>query len=285
MSTHYGICRVSISPIRATAKDKSEMVTQLLFGETVEILEKQRNWLKVRCTWDNYIGWLDTKHITPLSEEAFLEIESQNAYSLELVHEAINDDYYIPLVLGSRLPAFDGLRFRLGVHDYRFSGQAISKEQMKTIPDMVVKIARRYLFAPYLWGGRSPFGIDCSGLVQMVFKLVGIPMLRDASQQVTQGRDIDFIEQAQIGDLAFFENNRGRITHVGIIFPEHRIIHAHGVVRIDKLDHYGIFNVEMDKYTHRLRVIRRFLDDIPSALDQSEEQESIHANQVSMFKD
>jgi cell wall-associated NlpC family hydrolase len=175
------------------------------------------------------------------------------------------DDHGMPIPIGSRLPDFDGIKFVFANHTYRYSGQAVFPENLEPSAEKVLKIARRYLMSPYQWGGRSPLGIDAPGLTQMVFKLIGVNLLRTAEQQVYQGELIDFNEQAQAGDLAFFENKAGNISHVGIILPNQKIIHAAEQVRIDRLDHYGIFSENQNKYTHRLRVIKRHLQ--PQKLD------------------
>jgi gamma-D-glutamyl-L-lysine dipeptidyl-peptidase len=142
---------------------------------------------------------------------------------------------------------------------HTFSGQVIFPEQVTPNADLLLKIARRYLFAPYLWGGRSPFGIDCSGLTQICFKMMGIAIPRDAYQQAEMGETIDFIEQTQAGDLAFFVNQSNNIVHVGILMTEGQIIHASGRVRIDKIDHLGIYNEETQSYSHKLRIVKRIL--------------------------
>jgi cell wall-associated NlpC family hydrolase len=256
-----GICQVSVAPVRRSASDKSEMVTQLLFGETLEILEKKGTWRKIRCSWDRYEGWTDHKLLRPITQEEYDAAAQAPTYSLELAQAVMAGSHFLPVLMGASLPQYDGMQLQLGREAYTFSGQVICPDEQRPGLEVLLKIARKYLNAPYLWGGRSPFGIDCSGFSQHVFRMVGVRLLRDASQQVTQGRLVDFVEQAKAGDLAFFENKAHRIAHVGIVLPEGKIIHAHGRVRLDKLDHFGIFNEETSRYTHRLRVIKRVLPD------------------------
>lgn len=281
---NFGICPLSVVPIRSSASDKSEMVSQLLFGEMVEILDKRASWAKIRCAWDNYIGWIDAKQIKPITPSEFHLYQDNYALSMELVQPAVGDGFYLPITIGATLPKFDGLKFSLNGSNFTFSGQAIIPAELEASASLLIKIARRYLYAPYLWGGRSPMGIDCSGFTQVVFKMIGVTLPRDAYQQVEQGELIDFVEQCKPGDLAFFENKKSKITHVGIILPDNEIIHASGQVRIDRLDHYGIFNTTQNKYTHKLRVIKRVLPEQALNLDTQESEDEDAVNQVEMFK-
>jgi len=260
----YAACQVSIAPMRAQPSDKSEMVSQLLFGETVEVNGVKDQWSQVVCAWDGFSGWVDQKQLKQLTPSEFHDYQEHASLNLSLVEGLMAADHFIPLTLGAALPGYDGLRCRLGDQSFQFSGPVVTPNQAPQTGDWIVKIARRYLHAPYLWGGRSPFGIDASGFIQMVFKIAGIRLLRDATQQVTQGRPVDFMEQCQLGDLAFFDNGKGEIAHVGIILPDCYLIHASGKVRIDKLDHFGIFNAEQNKYTHQLRIVKRLLPDAPA---------------------
>lgn len=280
---NYGINPLSIVPIRSSASDKSEMVSQILFGELVEILEQKASWLRIRCDWDNYIGWVDAKQIKLITPEEFHLYRLNHACSIELMQPAAGKEFYLPITIGANLPNFDGLRFSINGSSFQFSGQAITPSSIQANSEMLLKMARRYLFAPYLWGGRSPMGIDSSGFTQVTFKLVGISLPRDAKDQVNEGKLIDFIEQSQPGDLAFFENKKGRITHVGIMMGDHQVIHASGKVRIDRIDHYGIFNEEQKKYSHRLRVIKRLLPTEEKTLGLSEER-ILQEAQAPLFK-
>lgn len=255
----FAACSVSLASVRAQPSDRSEMVSQLLFGETCEVIETNGAWHNIRCQWDGYTGWIDTKQTVDITPSEFKKYSENSAICLSLMEGLMAADHFMPVTLGASLPEFDGLRCRLADRTFQFSGTTISPAQQRPTGDWLVRIARRYLHAPYLWGGRSPFGIDCSGLAQMVYKIAGIPLLRDAAQQVSQGTAVDFLEQSQAGDLAFFDAGRDAISHVGILVPGGKIIHSSGKVRMDRVDHFGIFNSDLGKYTHQLRVVKRLL--------------------------
>ena len=249
------------------------MVTQLLFGEHFELLDHKGNWQLIRIAYDSYECWVDKKQFHPIKNIQGIK-DSTTAVSTEIVQLAEDEKKeIIPIVLGSSLPKFNKKSFSLGKEQYSFEGDAnfpfAKNKKALAEGEGLGEAAKWYLNTPYLWGGRSPFGIDCSGLTQMVYKLHGIKLKRDAWQQAEQGKALSFLEEAQTGDLAFFDNEEGKIVHVGIILSqlssgrkaggETKIIHASGKVRIDKLDHQGIFNEEIKKYSHRLRVIKRII--------------------------
>lgn len=245
----YGICNLSIVPVRAEASDKSELTTQLLYGDWFKIIEQRKHWSRVRIAFDNYEGWVDNKQIVEISSENYHLIDTEIPKLTSDVMEFVSDEneQLIPIPLGS---ALNGISFLNHKHDGNVQSGKKEKEHL-------IYTALLYLNSPYLWGGKTPFGIDCSGFTQMVYKLNGHKLLRDAKQQATQGESLSFIEESEPGDLAFFDNTEGIITHVGIIMNDNYIIHAHGKVRIDRLDHTGIFNIDTKKHTHKLRVIRR----------------------------
>jgi len=255
----FGINILSIIPVRAKPDDRSEMVSQVLFGETMTRLETYKNWYYIRLVNDNYEGWIDFKQFCKLDEGEFNRINNTvAAITTDLVQLVKNThkSYVFPLLIGSSLPAFEGSSFKIGNVVYEFNGD---------IADLVIsqkklcEYAMLYLRTPYMWGGRSPFGIDCSGFVQMTYKLNGVCLPRDASQQAMQGETINLAEEAEPGDLAFFDNAEGKIIHTGMLLNSNKIIHASGEVRIDNFDHQGIFNRELNKYTYNLRIIKRIL--------------------------
>lgn len=280
----FAICHLSVVPVRNSSNDKSEQVTQLLFGEIVEILAKKgKAWAKVRCTWDNHIGWVDTRQIKLITQSEYELFTENFAYSLDLISPIMSNNYHLPVTIGARLPNFDGMRFSFENELFTFSGQAVFPADLRPNAELVLKLARRYLYAPYQWGGRSPLGIDAAGLTQLIFQMVGVSLHRSPDQQVHQGDTVDFVEQSQPGDLAFFENKAGNISHVGIIMPERQIIHAAGQVRIDKIDHYGIFNEDTGRYTHKLRVAKRMMESQPMPTKQRAVQSDKNPKQVALF--
>lgn len=247
----YGVCNLSLVPLRQDPSDVSEMTSQILYGECFEILEHQKKWSRIKLAFDGYEGWLDNKQFVEVSEKEYKSLEkAEPKYAgdlVEFVHDAKGQ--LLPIVLGASLHALNILHH---MHD----GHTIRGKQPKS---NLLKTAFSYLNSPYLWGGKSPFGIDCSGFTQMVYKINGHQLFRDASQQATQGEVLSFIEESEPGDLAFFDNDEGAIIHVGIIMEDNYIIHAHGKVRIDRLDQSGIYNSEKNAHTHKLRVIKKII--------------------------
>jgi len=253
------ICPLAQIPVRIDPSDKSEMVTQVLFGETFNIQEEKGNWLLIQTHVDTYEGWIDRKQAHIVTPEFIEKTKSSTTHVVAektLVCYCKNDSTFILLGKGCHLPLLANNTFHLGEKVYTTTGKgkAIPK---KFNASKIAETAMDYLNTPYLWGGRSIMGIDCSGLVQVVYHMRGLDLPRDAAQQAVYGDAIDFIDEAMPGDLAFFDNLSGEIIHVGIIIGPGKILHASGQVRIDNIDHNGIYNVEKGSYTHSLRILKR----------------------------
>jgi len=267
----FGINLQSIIPVRKEPSHLTEMTTQLLFGELLHIYETYDGWHQVRLAWDSYEGWISEKQVRMIDEQEFLRLlNADTAVVTDLVQLIANESqktmFAVPL--GSSLPGLEGQFVTLAGENFRFEGQVSGTsgiEDIETNQDKkefchdLVEDAMMYLHAPYLWGGRSPFGIDCSGLVQMVYRLRQIKLLRDASQQATQGEVVSLLDEAEPGDIVFFDDDEGNINHVGILADRFRVIHSSGSVRIDAIDHQGIFDGKQEKYTHKLRLIKRII--------------------------
>jgi len=245
----YGLCNLGIVPLRAEASDKSELTSQVLYGERFKVLEKRKKWSRVRLDADKYEGWIDNKQYVELSEDDYNSLNTLDpALTSELVeYITTTKGGLLLLPMGSDVSVCSFLKHKF---EGTFQNEQLPKHQ-------IVETALLFINSPYLWGGKSAMGIDCSGLTQLVYRLCGYSIMRDASQQATQGEALSFIEESEPGDLAFFDNEEGAIIHVGIIMKDHHIIHAHGKVRIDRLDHSGIFNSDLRTHTHKLRVIKR----------------------------
>lgn len=235
-----GICNVTVAPVRAENSDKAEIVTEILFGESADILEVNKNWTRIKMHYDGYEGWMDTKQLKPVTDE---ELAKRKV-------TVVTEDFSSVLMNDGKTLLSMGSEVEFPV---------VASRRSHDLRESIALAAKEFLNVPYLWGGKSFFAVDCSGFTQLVYKIHDIKLPRDTYQQAEVGEPLTFVEESQPGDLAFFENPEGRIIHVGIMLDNQRIIHASGKVRIDILDSTGIFNKEMNKHTHKLRVIKNVL--------------------------
>lgn len=254
------ICENVFVPLRSGPTHKSEMLSQVLFGEKYKIIDKAGHWMKVETRFDSYEGWLDMDHIqqsedtdgsvgTVLNRSLLCFKKDKSRLVLEAGCEIYNAD-------------FKKKTFTNGNNSYttvnEFSNSYISTS------DSLTDTAQKFINSPYIWGGRIPSGIDCSGFTQLVYKIHGVKIPRDSRQQIGIGEQVSFIDESRPGDLVFFDDEQGRITHVGMIFSRGLVIHASGRVRIDTIDHQGIFRQETKKYSHHLRAIKRIMLSSPT---------------------
>ena len=251
----YGICNLSVIPLRKEARHASEMVTQLLYNETYTVLDRTPEWVLIRfqngpsipsASSENdpeasefYQGWIQAKQLCEISEEEYNDLKTKPVY-----------------LINKPIATYQGKLLSLGTVLYEPHPDAIARPT-EAHPERMVDYAKLLLGAPYLWGGCSVMGIDCSGLTQVCGRLAGLSLPRDANQQVGCGELVYFLQETQPGDLAFFGDEDGIITHVGIVMGNEQIIHCSGQVRIDYLDQTGIFNKEKNEHTHRLQAIKR----------------------------
>jgi len=247
----YGICPLSVVSVRVEPNDNNEVVTQLLYGDYFKIIEKRRKWSKIRIAYDAKEGWVLNVQYQEISDVNYekLNKEVPNHSNDIVAHIIIKEHVLMPIVLGSNITSSKLL-------NHHFEGACVQGAKNKS---KLVDTALLYLNTPYQKGGKTPFGIDSSGFAQMVYKINGYGLKRSAEEQSAQGAPLSFIEESEPGDLAFFDDKDGTINHVGIILKDNYIIHVIGAVRIDRLDHTGIFNSEEKMYSHQLRVIKKIV--------------------------
>jgi len=255
----YGICMLAAVAVREAPSVKSQMVNQLLFGELMTVNDTKDGWFLIETVDDDYAGWVRCNEVRELNEVEFADLRASKRFYLQTLSAQVRaKDGIIPVFRGARFHGWAEGVFNVAGESFYY------KKAVHEVPAVVgsreiLAVAANYLNVPYLWGGRSPMGVDGSGLVQVVFKMNGIMLPRDAAQQIEKGEQVLFVEAAEPGDLAFFENGEGAIAHVGIIMGGNRILHSWGSVRIDTIDHQGIFNKALGKYTHQLRLVKRLL--------------------------
>ena len=258
-----GISLHSVVPVRAEAREGSEQLTQILFGETCAIMEQKPRWNRVKLESDGQEGWVDAKMVSPMSDTEYKTYKKayQTAalVSYPMAYAVSeNNNQTIPLSAGTRLTNYKDGHFELLGVNFRIDPNMVITQPLELNQATLLQTVRFFLNVPYLWGGKNAMGMDCSGFTQVIMSLFGRQLLRNASEQATQGKTIASLEQAQVGDLVFFDHEDGRISHVGIVIDSERVIHCSGRVKVEKLDKTGIFSAEQNIYTHHLVQIRRY---------------------------
>lgn len=259
----HGVCRLSLVSVRKEPAHQSEQITQLLYGDHYTVIEKSKDskWIRINIHFDQYEGWIESKQHHFISPEYFTYVnQAEFKITTDLTSSMLYNKSLQIVLMGSMIPISSSELFKME-EQFAFNGEAKNVGQKREF-EFLKNIALKYLNSPYQWGGKNPFGIDCSGFTQMVFKICGYKLLRDSSQQANLGKSIEKIEHALPGDLAFFKNEAQKITHVGIVLDAERIIHASGRVRIDYLNEEGILNMETKIYTHQLSHFRRILPEV-----------------------
>ena len=257
-----GLSLHSIVPVRAEAREGAEQNTQMLFGELCEILEEQPRWKRIRLESDGQEGWVDAKMICSMkpeeyaSHKAALEKSAMVAFPMTYAVSE-NNGQTIPLTAGTKLTNYQDGRFEVLGVGFRIDPNMVSTQVLELNQTNLLNTVRFFLNVPYLWGGKNALGMDCSGFTQVIMSLFDKPLLRNASEQAKQGKEVTDLNNAQAGDLAFFDHEDGKIIHVGIVLDPERIIHCSGRVKVEKLDKQGIFNAETSEYSHHLTQIRR----------------------------
>ncbi|SKC86948.1 C40 family peptidase [Ohtaekwangia koreensis] len=256
----YGVCRLSVLSVRTEPSDKAEQATQLLFGDHYEVIDQspERKWLRIRIHFDQYEGWIDSKQHHPVSKDYFDYLDkSEFKITTDLTSSMLYNKSPLAILMGSMIPISSSELFKME-EQFAFNGEA-KNVGLKREYEFLKNIAVKYINAPYQWGGKNPFGIDCSGFTQMVYKICGYKLFRDSSQQANQGKLVKEFNEMRPGDLAFFKNQDDKISHVGIVLTEDKIIHASGRVRIDQITPEGIMNGDTKSISHTLSHIRRIL--------------------------
>ena len=261
MTPRFAICRYGSAALWAQPRPGAPLRSQLLLGEPVHVVELGQRFTYVRIPGDELTGYVRNGQLLRVSEREWNDQLHSPAYNLDLYAHVLGDRSAQPITFGARLPAFDGIRMQHAGEAFTYTGQAAFAKDLSPSPELITRLAKKWLYAPGMHGGRTPAGVHGAALLQLVFSIVGISLPRTANAMVKEGVAVDFMELAQAGDLAFFDGPGKAVDHVGLLLPDSTLLHVSDCVRIDAVDHFGIFDYQLGRYTHRLRIVKRHLPD------------------------
>lgn len=260
----YVVNHCTVTPVRQEPSEGSEQLTQLLFGEVCEVLERLSRWTKIRSTVDGQEGWVDFKMLTS-TDIQYLMSDIRTVVSVPMaVATDMETGEELMLTLGTRLPNYAHGTFEVFNKKFLINPmQAMKLVNAGATGAEICAVAQSLLNAPYLWGGKNVMGMDCSGFTQVVYSVFGVNLLRNAREQITQGVLVPSLTEAQAGDLAFFDHadrdpQATNVSHVGILLDNKKIIHCSGCVHVDDIDEMGI-HLPNGELTHHLVQIKRYL--------------------------
>jgi cell wall-associated NlpC family hydrolase len=261
MGKQFYIANHSATPMRAETAHRSEMVNMLMLGDLYEVIESIDHWHKIRTEHDGYEGWIFKRGLVQVDAEFYLRYSHERpVFAATAIDNCKGEKGFARIEFGNRLPLYKDRHFYLGTEKFEYDGETIIPTEKPSLEN-ILRTGLQMTGTPYLWGGRSIFGIDCSGFTQLVYKLNGIALRRDARQQVEDGYQVlGGLSNAEPGDLAFFAEKEN-VSHVGILTGEGRIIHASDTVRVDRIDDNGIFNTDLQNYTLKVKQVRRYILD------------------------
>ena len=265
MPPTFAVGRYTAAALRTRPREDAPLETQLLLGEPAELLDRQGDYARVRLPEDAREGYVRHDQLQVVDHGTYLAQLTAPSFALELFQLMVCGDYGLPVTAGARLPHFDGLLARHDGRRFTYSGQVIDPAAVATDAGLLTRLALRWLHVPQLSGGRTPTGVDGCHLIRLLYRLLGHCLPAGIGDLVDGGRPVDFVAQCQEGDVAFFDGGSARLSHLGIVLPDSRLLHVAGRVRTDAVDHFGIFDYDRRQYTHRLRVVRRYLPDQPAA--------------------
>ena len=287
MPLQTAIGRYTVAPVYAKPRVRSVLRSQVLLGEPLSIHDQVGDFWEVRYDDGREEGYVAVDQVSLVEPDLFRRQTDEPSYALDLFGMLLSDTYGMPVTFGARLPAYDGLQLKHGNRRFLYSGQAVLAGDLTQGADLLLRLGKKWLHVPELHGGRSPTGVGGAELVQLLLSVMGLELPRALSGMSRGGQAVDFVEQCQTGDLAFFDDGKGVLTHVGLLLPGSQVLHVSGRVRVDAIDHFGIFNLEERRYTHRLRIVRRYLPELSTAqpiqLDDRYSEPDVNTQQILIF--